>query len=177
MIILDIETSGIDTGKCGIWQIGAIEFETPENQFLEEGKIDDEDEAVGGAIKITGRSEEEMRDNHKQSQKQLILNCLKWVDSCNEKIVLGHNVGWDISFIQNKCLKHNIVDQFRKVMSQRSIDLHALTQIKKMEKDGKFSLTEEGKSDMNLSNVMEFCGLKDTRISVTNNGFNNSRGN
>ena len=62
------------------------------------------------------------------------------------------------------------MDPFRKVMSQRSIDLHALAQIKKMEKNGKFSLTEEGKSDMNLSNVMEFCGLKDNRISVTNNG-------
>ena len=176
MIILDIETSGIDTGKSGIWQIGAIEFENLENQFLEEGRIDDEDEVVEGAIKITGRSEEEMRDNNKQSQKQLILNFLKWADSCNEKMVLGHNVGWDISFIQNKCLKHNIIDQCRKVLSQRSIDLHALAQIKKMEKEGKFSTTEGGRSNMNLSNVMEFCGLKDNRIHVTDKGETKKEG-
>jgi len=41
MIVVDIETSGIDYNRVGIWQIGAIEFE---NQFLEESRIDDEDE-------------------------------------------------------------------------------------------------------------------------------------
>ena len=33
MIVLDIETSGIDRVKCGIWQIGALELENPKNQF------------------------------------------------------------------------------------------------------------------------------------------------
>jgi len=42
MIVLDIETSGLDSVKCGIWQIGAIDLATNE-EFLEEARIDDED--------------------------------------------------------------------------------------------------------------------------------------
>jgi len=170
MIILDLESSGINTGKAGIWQIGAIEFENPKNQFLEEGRIDNEDKVVEGAIKVTGKTEEEMRDKNKQSQKQLILNFLEWAKTCEERVVMGHNVGWDISFIQNKCLEHDIIDQFREVMSQRSIDLHTLAQIKKIEKEGKFSTAENKKSNMNLSKVMEFCGLSDNRISLQSDG-------
>ena len=36
MIVLDIESSGLDSGRCGIWQIGALEFENPSNTFLQE---------------------------------------------------------------------------------------------------------------------------------------------
>ena len=44
MIALDIETSGGNPVKYGIWQIGAIELENPKNIFLEEARIDEEDE-------------------------------------------------------------------------------------------------------------------------------------
>lgn len=46
MIVVDIETSGLDFNKCGIWQIGALELENPANTFLEEARIDDEDEIL-----------------------------------------------------------------------------------------------------------------------------------
>ena len=130
MIILDIESSGLDTGKCGIWQIGAFELENPKNYFLQEGRIDDEDEVTEDALKIIGKTEEELRDKNKQSQKQLILNYLDWRKTCKEKITFGHNIGWDISFIQNKCLRYGIMDKFREVMGQRSIDLHTEAQEK-----------------------------------------------
>ena len=73
---LDIETTGINTGEGGIWQIGAFELENPESYFLQEGRIDDEDKIMEEALKITEKTEEELRDKNKQSQKQLILNFL-----------------------------------------------------------------------------------------------------
>ena len=36
-IVMDIETSGLDKVKCGIWQIGAIDLNDNE-EFLREGK-------------------------------------------------------------------------------------------------------------------------------------------
>ena len=76
MIVLDIEASGLDSGRCGIWQIGALDFENPDNYFLEEGRIDDEDIVEQDALKVIGKEESELRDKTKQSQKQLIINFL-----------------------------------------------------------------------------------------------------
>ena len=41
-IVLDLEMSGLDVVRCGIWQIGAIDLNTME-EFLEESRIDNED--------------------------------------------------------------------------------------------------------------------------------------
>jgi DNA polymerase III epsilon subunit-like protein len=43
MIVVDIETSGTDFAKCGIWQIGAVDLENPRDTVLEYSKIDAED--------------------------------------------------------------------------------------------------------------------------------------
>ena len=67
-IVLDLETSGLDKVNCGIWQIGAIDLNNQE-EFLEEGRIDDEDVAQEGALRVIGKTEEELRDKNKRSQK------------------------------------------------------------------------------------------------------------
>ncbi len=165
MIILDIETSGLDSGRCGIWQIGALEFENPENRFLQEARIDEEDIITEEALKIIGKTEEELRNKNKQSQKQLIENFLEWTKSCKERVLAGQNIGWDISFIQNKCIKYGIMSKFREVIGQRSIDLHTLANLTYKEKHGEFKL-EKGKSALSLSSILEMVGLKDERIKI-----------
>jgi DNA polymerase III epsilon subunit-like protein len=165
MIILDIESSGLDSGKCGIWQIGALDFENPKNTFLEESRIDDNDEISKEALMVIGKTEKELRDKTKQSQNQMIEHFLDWCKTCKERIIAGHNVGWDISFIQNKCIRYGIKDKFSDVIGVRVIDLHTLASLKYKEKEGIFKMKDgkTGKSDMSLPNVMEFCGLKDSR--------------
>lgn len=167
MIVLDIETSGINTGKCGIWQIGALELENPKNYFLQEGRIDDEDSIEEMALIVTGKTETELRNRKKQSQRQLIINYLDWIDSVKEKMFTGQNVGWDISFIQNKCINYGLMDRFREVQSQRSSELHTLAQDKYFQIHGHYLVDEKGKSKMNLSQELEFCNLPDERINVT----------
>ncbi len=167
MILLDIETSGIDTGRCGIWQIGALELENPINYFLQEGRIDDDDIAEEGALKVTGKTERELRDKKKQSQKKLILNYFGWLAPIKEKLFLGQNVGWDITFIQNKCIRYGILDKFREVQSQRSFDLHTIAQDRYKQIHNSYLLDEKGKSKMNLSAVLGLCGILDDRINVT----------
>ena len=162
MIVMDIESSGLDSGRCGIWQIGALEFENPANTFLEESRIDDDDEITEEALIITEKTEEEIRDENKQSQKKLIENFLDWCKTCKERIIAGQNVGWDISFIQNKCIRYGIHDKFHDIIGARIIDLHTLANLKHKEKNGNFKL-KNGKSDMSLPNVMQFCELEDKR--------------
>jgi len=166
MIILDIETSGIDIGRCGIWQIGAIEFENPKNQFLEEARIDDEDLVKKEAITVTGKTENEMRDPNKKSQKELILKFLEWAKSCKDRIIIGHNIGWDVNFIQNKCIKYNIHDQLRKTIGFKGLDTYSIAQLKHLEKKGNFAIKEDGRGNMNMRKMLDFCGIQDNRIDL-----------
>jgi DNA polymerase III epsilon subunit-like protein len=166
MISLDIESSGLDTGKCGIWQIGALEIENQDNYFLEEAKIDDEDEISSEALKVIGKTEEELRDESKQSQKQLILNFIEWAKKCREKMVIGQNVGFDIMFLQTKCIRYGIFKEFKTVIDHRSLDLHTIAQLKNMFDRGKFMLKDDGRSGMSFTKIIESCGLKDNRIYV-----------
>ena len=166
MIVLDIESSGLDCGKCGIWQIGALDLKSG-NTFLQEARLDEGDEITEEALMITGKTKMDLLDNNQQSQKQLINNFLDWVKDFKERVIAGHNVGWDMSFIQNKCFKYGLHDKFMKIIGYRAIDLHTLAMLKYKEKHGKFKLREE-KSGMNLPTVLEFCGMKDTRMSIRN---------
>jgi DNA polymerase III epsilon subunit-like protein len=166
MIVLDIESSGISTGDCGIWQIGAIELENPKNYFLEEARIDSGDVVTESALMVTGKTEKDLRNPKKQSQKKLIINYLNWASKIKEKMYIGQNIGWDINFIQNKCIKYGIMDLFRKVQSQRSMDLHTLAQEKYNNIKGNYCIDEKGKSKMNLLSILEFCGIPDKRIHV-----------
>ena len=71
MIVVDTERSGsIDVEKNGIWQIGAIEFENPSNTFFQEARIDDDDIITEEALKIIGKTETDLRNKNKQSQKE-----------------------------------------------------------------------------------------------------------
>ena len=169
MIVLDLESSGLDTGRCGIWQIGAIELENPENQFLEEARIDDEDQVKEAALKVNGKTEEELRDSSKQSQKQLILNFMEWAKTCKTKLIVGHNVGWDFFFMRNKCCKYNLVMEFMEILGHNVIDTYSIAQMKYLEVNGNFAFKENGKGKMGFKRVLEFCGIEDNRIHLDEN--------
>lgn len=162
-MVLDIETSGLDTGRNGIWQIGALEFENPSNQFLQESRIDDEDEIMPEALGLTGKTEADLRSKDKQSQKQLIINYLEWCGGLSNNICVGHNIGFDLIFLQNKCLRYGLMDLFKGSAGIRSFDLHTVAQFRHREIDGDYSLREDGRSNMSLSEIVRFCGISTER--------------
>lgn len=161
MIIVDIETSGVNCEKNGIWQIGALEFENPSNTFLGESRIDDNDLVDAEALKIIGKTEKELRDKGKQTQKQLLENFFNWVLNIENKILVSHVTPFDYAFLTIKAKKYDLKFPF----AHRSFDLHSLAALKYFQIHGKF-LIEEGNSKMNLPKVIEFCGMKDTRIQM-----------
>ena len=161
MIVLDIETTGLDYWKHGIVSIGALCFENPKQQFYEECRIDDEDEITKEALEINGFSEKEVKDKKKQSQKQLIERFYSWADKQPERILAGHKVGFfDMNFLKAKAEKYGIKIKTR----FRSFDLCTLAQTVYFQKNGKFLLDDLGENAMNLSKVLEFCGIPDERI-------------
>ncbi len=165
-VVLDLEMSGLDVVRCGIWQIGAIDLNTME-EFLEESRIDDEDTIDKEALIIIGKTEEELRDESKQSQKKLLENFFKWVSKRAMRNVLCQNPQFDVSFIDIRAKKYGM----KKPFQYRSFDLHSIAQTIYIKIKGEFFIksSKEGgtfESDMNLTNILNFCGLPDKRTQI-----------
>ena len=163
MIVVDIETSGIDFNKCGIWQVGAIDIESKE-EFLDESRIDDEDELINipsmkkTVEEVTGKTELELRAKNKQSQKQLLEKFFGWCKKAKIKNFICQNPQFDWAFLRIKSLKYDI--EFP--VHYRCFDLHSIAQIIYKNIHGNFLIDKE-KSSMDLSKVLEFCGMQDER--------------
>lgn len=158
MIVLDIETSGLNFNKCGIWQIGALDLNNPLNVFLDEARIDEEDEIEEGALRVTGKTSNELRDTNKKSQKELIESFFNWFNQTEYKNCICQNPQFDLGFLIIKSVKYGLKIPFH----YRSFDLHSIASFKYFQIHGKF-LIKEGRSDMGLTNTLNFCGLEDNR--------------
>jgi len=165
-VVLDIETSGLDRIKCGVWQIGAIDLNTME-EFLEEGRIDDDDTIESDALLVIGKTEEYLRDEEKQSQKELIGQFFKWIAGRAMRNVLCQNPQFDVSVIEIRAKKYGL----KKPIQHRAFDLHTVAQAMHLKINKEFLIrpgkdTSGFESNMNLTNVLEFCGIPDNRTQL-----------
>lgn len=165
-IALDLETSGLDKLNCGIWQIGAIDLNDKE-EFFEDARIDDEDFVEKEALKVIGKTEEELRDKNKQSQKELLENFFNWVKTKTIRNMLCQNPQFDISFLEIKANKYGL----KKTFQFRAFDLHTVAQTIYFRLNKEFHLrtnesTSKKESDMDLSNILKFCGVPDNRLNI-----------
>jgi DNA polymerase III epsilon subunit-like protein len=161
MIVVDIETSGLNPDKCGIWQIGAIDLMNPNNSFLGESRIDEDDLIEDDALVVTGKTRRELKDSLKKSQEQLLIDFFNWVEKVEIKNLLCQNPQFDISFIRKKAERYGLSLPFY----HRVFDLHSISQLRYFQLKKEF-LIKDGHSNMNLSECLRFCGIEDTRIMV-----------
>lgn len=159
-IIADIETSGYSKEECGIWQIGAVDLNKPRGYFIDEARIDDTDIVLSlpgtNVLEILGKTEDELRDPNKQSQKQLLGGFFDWIKLRGVRMVSGQNSRWDVDWIEVKSEKYGL----KKPFQYRSLDLHSMAQLRHYDSHGEF-LTKDNYSHMNLKNVLKFCGFPD----------------
>ncbi|MBU1160012.1 hypothetical protein KKD04_02430, partial [Patescibacteria group bacterium] len=155
--MVDIETSGVDYINSGIWQIGAIDILTKE-EFFQESRIDEGDLVSKEALLIIGKTENQLRDLIKQSQKQLLINFFKWYSKRKNKIFIAQNPQFDLVFLDIKAKKYGLKSPF----GYRAFDLHSIGALRYMQINGKF-LVEKEISGMRLSRIIQFCGLNDPR--------------
>ncbi|MEN7982022.1 MAG: 3'-5' exonuclease [Nanoarchaeota archaeon] len=161
-IVVDLEMSGIDFVKCGIWQIGAIDLETKE-EFFDECRIDDEDKYLDGGdkplIEVIGKTEEELRDSNKQSQKELLEKFFNWVKTRKMKTLVCQNPTFDIGFLWTKSKKYRLEIPFH----HRSFDTHSIAHTKYFEMKKEFLIEDKDFSELGLKNILKMCGMEDNR--------------
>ncbi|OIO80511.1 hypothetical protein AUJ84_03075 [Candidatus Pacearchaeota archaeon CG1_02_32_132] len=166
MIIVDIETSGVVPEKTGIWQIGAVEFENSENTFLEECKIDDEDETATESLYVCGKTEEELRNENLQSQKEMLEKFFEWCKKVKVKNLVCQHPQFDWTFMTFKARKYGLEVPF----PVNSFDLHSVAALRFKELKGNFDSDNNGNVIMRLVKILEFCGIPDKRRLLDSKG-------
>ena len=162
MIVLDIEASGSDFLRNGIWQIGALDLDNPKNCFLDECRIDDDELCTQEALSVIDKTEKYLRDPKNQSEKELLEKFFRWCDKSISKNFLCQGPQFDVGALKAKASKYGLKYPFH----WRAFDLHSIAGLRYHQLNGEFLMKKSRKdmhSDMSLTNILKFCGMKDNR--------------
>ncbi len=156
MLVLDIEASGIDYNKHSIVSIGALDFDNPDNRFYAECKVWDGAHISDEALEVNGFSKEEVTDENKMTETELVRNFLQWSNTVRERTFAGQNVSFDRDFVKAACERAKFNYEF----AYRTIDSHSLCWMHIIKRGEKPPIDEKHKrSALNLDAVLNYTGI------------------
>jgi DNA polymerase III epsilon subunit-like protein len=153
MIVLDVETTGVDFKKNSIVSIGALDFFNPLNQFYAECRVFEDAEITEQALAVNGFTREQVLFTNKYSLEEAVLKYLDWSSNIREKTLAGENPRFDRDFLNASSERYGL-----KRIPFRTIDLHTLSYIDHLLKGVEIPL-KEGVSDINLDSTLNYVGL------------------
>ncbi len=151
MIIVDIETTGLDPTKNSIVSIGALDFSNPENQFYGECRPLDGTVIDKKALEINGFSAEDLNRKNKSCQ-ELTEEFLNWAEKIEEKILAGENVWLDAGFLKKSAERIDRKWNF----GHRLFDLHTLSYFHHLLQNKDLI---KKKSNLSLDETLKYVGL------------------
>lgn len=158
MIVVDIETTGVDYTKNSIVSIGALDFLNPENQFYTECRIWDGAEITAKALEINGFSEAQVKDKTKMPLEEAIKQFLIWTGKIKEPhdlTIAGENPRFDADFLRTSAERYRIGWP----LSHRTIDLHTESYNHMVKRGIKIPLNKSRCSDIKLDTTLKYVGL------------------
>lgn len=123
MIVVDIETTGMDPKRNSILSIGAVDFDRPDNTFYGECRADVNAEVNPFSLKINGFTRRQISDRKKQSSSELIRSFLGWASGIKDRTLAGDNVWFDIGFLKENLRRMNAKWPF----GRKSVELHEIS--------------------------------------------------
>lgn len=168
MIIVDVESTGVDAKLCSLLSVGALDFDNPKNQFYVECRIFEGAHIEKEALKINGFTLEEIqprrqKETHahvlsraadKKTDREVVLAFLEWMKTCKEWTLAGQNPSFDRDFLQETAHRYHI----NWPLAHRTLDLHSIA-CYQMLKLGKEIPRKNNHSALNLDKILEHVGL------------------
>lgn len=154
MLIVDVETTGVDVNKNSIVSLAALDFENPENQFYQECKVEEGKEIDPYALTINGYTIDQIKDVNKLELKQLLQNFIAWLNNVDKHTIAGENPSFDQSFIMTAAKNYNLTIK----LPYRTIDLHTLCYANHLKRN-LLPPTKDKKTMISSDNIMEYVGI------------------
>jgi DNA polymerase III epsilon subunit-like protein len=155
MIILDVETTGLNPDTASIVSIGAIDFENPDDRFYEECRAWTGAEISDRALEVNGFSRNSVMDPTKQTEAQAAGKFLTWANTKSDKIIAGQNVHFDRGFINAALARAGQSSYF----AQRIFDQHSVVMYHHMLLGKTPPISKRRESALNSDEIMAYVGL------------------
>jgi DNA polymerase III epsilon subunit-like protein len=156
MIVIDVESTGLDTKNGSILSLGALDLDEPTNQFYDECRIWEGAHVTDEALAINGFTREEIQDPAKKTEAELIAAFVAWATGRpKNRILAAQNVSFDLEYVQAACTRAGIDCPFGK----RTIDTHTLVWMHMTERGIAPPLNANGNSDISLDAALKYCGI------------------
>jgi len=121
MIVVDVETSGLNPNIHSLLSIGAIDFSNQMNTFYGELAPISNRSYTDEALKVNGIDIEEWKE--KQYPTLVMTNFSNWLERIEDNTILaGHNPTFDLNFVQLYAGLCGVNMPFR----HRTVDLHSI---------------------------------------------------
>ena len=154
MIVLDVETTGLDMKKNSIVSIGAVDFSSPSNMFYKECKIREGSEIDPYALKVNGFTVEQVTDPKKETPQKIIGDFVEWSKKIEDKTIAGQCVYLDMYYLFGSFAAKEVQQFF----GYRVIDMHSLAYYDHL-LHGFAPPIKDGKSDMSANRIFMYVGI------------------
>ncbi len=154
MVILDIETTGLNPEKCSIIEIGAVDFYNPTNQFNQRCRIRKDSEINERALEVNGYNLDQLRDNNFQTEKELLLKFINWISHIESRTLAGQNVNFDLSFLNASKKREKVEWNF----GRRVVDIHSVAYAHMIKSNLK-PIIKKGISELKGDAIMKYVGI------------------
>ena len=154
MIVVDVETTGIDPDRHSIVSIGAVDFLHPERRFYEECCVWAGAHISEEALVINGYTKEQVTDASKKSLEEILTDFFAWVEESEGHTVMVLHPIFDLSFLDESAERYHLQLPFPK----RSLDLHSIC-FAHMVARGIVPPIHNKRSDLNSDKIMQYVGI------------------
>ena len=155
MIVLDVETTGLDASKYSILSLGALDLNEPTNQFYEECRAWDGAAVSDEALAVNGFTREDAADASRKTEAELIKAFCAWAtDKPANRTLASQNIAFDRAFVESACVRAGIEFPF----AHRTIDTHTLVWLH-MTRRGIAPPERNQHSGISLTYALEYVGL------------------
>lgn len=154
MIVVDVETTGLEPQRHSIVSIGAVDFSEPDNLLYLECRVWDGAEITAEALGINGFSEEEVKSAGRKSLEEVVREFLEWTEGVRDRTLAGENPSFDRDFLKSSAQRYGI----EWTLGHRAVDMHSVCYARYI-KRGVNPPMKDGRTDLNSDRIFNYAGL------------------
>lgn len=156
MIVVDVETTGLDPSRHSIVSIGAVSYENPDCTFYTECRPWTGTEIDDRALQVNGFTRAQLLDVGRPLAIAAIRRFDAWARSSPLSMVLAnHNVAFDVGFLQMAYDRANLEWPF----GYKTVDVHAVAYAAMLACGANVPLKADRTSDLSLDGILTWLGL------------------
>ncbi|MBP6886294.1 MAG: 3'-5' exoribonuclease [Candidatus Pacebacteria bacterium] len=154
MIVVDVETTGLNERLHSIVSIGAVDFEKPQRQFYGECRMFEGAQSEEAALRVNGFTIDQITDSSKKSLEQLMGEFVAWTRDSKNRTLMGFNTFFDHRFLQSSAERCHMSWDF----GHRIIDIHSIAWAHMLMR-GIEPPVKYNRSSINSDSLLEYVGL------------------